>query len=305
MSFSAIDGLLQLIATRPTISGTTTTLGKNAKFDADFIKWDGGIEKTTFDKEGNVTPKNEEEEDIDAAVVAMKNLINDKYVSVLETSNQYGKIIVLKSNSDLPEINDAVKKLNDRPSVLNKRLRKYVMKANKITPPSALITEGMPSMGGGSFEGEFEAIKNIHSLEKQVINMIGGGSQWAPALAPAATSRSNTFRQLLKRLVKDLASNGKSLDAKDQKVLDTAIDSLEDQERSAYAKLEYLKKYSDLVQKHKNTEDKTIKAALGKENIEEFVTKYMHTLKRVERKSSKLWGAMGALITQAGPFIIV
>ena len=148
-------------------------------------------------------------------------------------------------------------------------------------------------------------MRNVHDLEKQTIDMIGGGSKWAPALAPEATSRSTTFRKVLNTLTKRLEQNNKTLDSEDKEALTNAINQLEDKERAAYTKLAYLKKYSALVQKHKDTKDEKIKEALKSKKLEDFVGEYMHTLKRVERKSSKLWAAMGALVVQAGPFLAV
>merc|ERR1712100_729250 len=104
---------------------------------------------------------------------------------------------------------------------------------------------GLPTMSGGaSFLGEFEAIKNTHDFEKQTIDMFGGGSKWAPALSPEATSRSKTFRQIMDRLVQRLAANGKALNTSDKTALKNAIDDLEEKERAASVKLAYLKKYS-------------------------------------------------------------
>lgn len=305
MSSTSIDGLLKLIAATPTAPGaSTSTLGSDATFGT-ISGYDGEIEKTTFDK-GAVSGPGSAASSTEAALLQVEPAIKSGAVKVKEVSNENGKVIVLEATAAAlaPEV-AAVNELNSRPAVLNKHLRKHLAKAQGVSTSSTSITAGLDAMTGGSFQGEFEAIKNVHALEKQTIDMIGGGSKWAPALAPEATSRSKTFRQLLNRLVKDLAANGKALDGMDKATLESAIDALEKHERSAYTKLAYLKKYSALVQKHKDTDDKAIEKALKTKNIEDFVTEYMHTLKRVDRKSSKLWGAMGALVAQAGPFLVV
>lgn len=303
MSSTSIDGLLKVLASMPTSApgAAAASLGE-ATFGEVMKKYEGEIEKTTYDKDGVV---GDDKGDVDAAIATVTTGLEAENVTVKVVGGPYGKVREFTTTSTDSTLTAAVNFLNERPSVSNPSLRKAMKKAAGHGS-SDDRTDELPSMeGGASFLGEFEAVKNTHDFEKQTIEMIGGGSKWAPALAPEATSRSKTFRQLLNRLVQRLAANGKALNDSDKDALGTAIDSLEEKEREASVKLAYLKKYSDLVQTHKNTSDEAIKKALKEDTVEDFVAKYMHTLKRVERKSSKLWGALGALVIQAGPWIVM
>ena len=301
MSSTSIDGLLKLLTKMPGPGAAAASLGKPAKFGDKIKKYKGEIEKTTYDKDGVVGDTDNTAVDTAIAAVTAGLEADPQTVTVKVVNGPYGSVREFETTDAY--YNAAVALLNERPSVSNPGLKKAIKKATGHGS-SDDKTDELPAMeGGASFLGEFEAVKNTHALEKQVIEMIGGGSKWAPALAPEATSRSKTFRQLLTKLVQRLASNGKALNNDDEVALTKAIDDLEKKERQAYVKLAHLKKYSALVQTHKNTSNEAIKKALEEENIEDFVAKYMHTLKRVERKSSKLWGALGGLFIQAGPFL--
>ena len=215
-------------------------------------------------------------------------------------NNQYGIINVLVVD-DLNKANirliKAVKAINDVPSILNERLRNIVpdklakLKSNRTALKTVHYTS---SLNGGSFAGEFEAIKNTYALEKQTMNMIGGANGWAPALAPEATSKATKLKKLLEKIISRLAYNGKTLDNKDEVALRGAIESLERHERRASTQIEQLKQYSVLVEKYKNTDDQVIKTAIDEMDIEDFVQKYMKTLKKADSKSSKLFGAFSA-----------
>ena len=299
MSSTGIDGLLKVLAEMPTSGpGASAASIGEAAFGDKFNEYRGEIEKTTYDENGVV---GDDKEKLGKAVTTVTKGLEDKKVTVKVVGGPYGKVREFATTDKT--LTAAVNLLNKRPSVINPSLRKAIKNATGHGSSDDRTGELSTMEGGASFLGDFEAVKNTHALEKQVIEMIGGGSKWAPALAPEATSRSKTFRQLLNKLVQRLASNGKDLNTDDKKALTGAIDELEKKEREAYVKLAHLKKYSALVQTHKNTSDDAIKKALNDDNIEDFVAKYMHTLKRVERKSSKLWAALGGLFVQAHPFL--
>jgi len=305
MSSAGIDGLLKVLAEMPTSGpGASAASIGEAAFGDKFNEYRGEIEKTTYDENG---VEGTDHATVDAAIVAVTKGLEDNKVTVKVVGGPYGKVREFATIDETDEtdktLTAAVNLLNKRPSVINPSLRKAIKNATGHGSSDDRTGELSTMEGGASFLGDFEAVKNTHALEKQVIEMIGGGSKWAPALAPEATSRSKTFRQLLNKLVQRLASNGKDLNTDDKKALTGAIDELEKKEREAYVKLAHLKKYSALVQTHKNTSDDAIKKALNDDNIEDFVAKYMHTLKRVERKSSKLWAALGGLFVQAHPFL--
>ena len=303
MSSTSIDGLLKVLAEMPTSGpgASAASLGE-AAFGEKINSYEGEIEKTTYDKGGVVGV---EKDAVDAAITAVTAGLEAGEVTVTVVGGPYGKVREFEPTDPTDTTyNAAIALLNDaHPSVSNPGLRKAIKKATGHGSSDDKTGELSAMEGGASFLGEFEAVKNTHALEKQVIEMIGGGSKWAPALAPEATSRSKTFRQLLNKLVQRLASNGKDLNTDDKDALTSAIDDLEKREREAYVKLAHLKKYSALVQTHKNTSNEEIKEALETDNIEDFVAKYMHTLKRVERKSSKLWAALGGLFVQAHPYL--
>ena len=304
MSSAGIDGLLKVLAEMPTSGpGASAASIGEAAFGDKFNEYRGEIEKTTYDENG---VEGTDKDAVEAAIAAVTEGLkaSPPSVRVKVVGGPYGKVREFAIIDDTDgSLTAAVVLLNARPSVINPSLRKAIKNATGHGSSDDRTGELSTMEGGASFLGDFEAVKNTHALEKQVIEMIGGGSKWAPALAPEATSRSKTFRQLLNKLVQRLASNGKDLNTDDKKALTGAIDELEKKEREAYVKLAHLKKYSALVQTHKNTSDDAIKKALNDDNIEDFVAKYMHTLKRVERKSSKLWAALGGLFVQAHPFL--
>ena len=299
MSSSNIKDLMEILS-----KTATAPAGLASSADAEFgdilRNYDGSVETTKYDKDGNV--EGDDKDVADGHIKTVKD--NEDDFTVTEVNGPYGKVLNLETTGTTAAHTAAVNFLNAHPSILNDKLRSMLHKKEKSH--SGASYDMLPSMSGGaSFIGEFEALKNIHSLEKQTIDMIGGGSKWAPALSPEATSRSSTFRKVLASLTQRLKSNGKELAAADQTTLTDAIDGLEKKEREAYTKLAYLKKYTALYQKHKNTDDAEIKKALENKKMEDFVGDYMHTLKRVERKSSKLWAAMGSLVVQAGPFLLL
>ena len=290
--YAEIDELLKILSKAPDAAESIAkTAGETAEFGEDLMDYDGTLEEVDHDKEEKDNVK------------MLKTAIEEEEVTLVEKNGPFGKALEIESNS--ASFDTLAAYFNARPSLLNKSLRNHKGVKTHASKKSTL-KDKLPAMSGGaSIIGSFEAMRNVHDLEKQTINMIGGGSKWAPALAPEATSRSTTFRKVLNTLTKRLQQNNKTLDSDDKAALTDAIDELEKKERAAYTKLAYLKKYSALVQKHKDTKDEKIKEALKSKKLEDFVGEYMHTLKRVERKSSKLWAAMGSLVVQAGPFLAV
>ena len=195
MSSTNIDGLLKILASMPTSApgAAAASLGE-AEFGTAVGEFDGKIEKTTYDKDGTVV--GEDKDDVDAAIKAVTSGLEAEKVTVTVVGGPYGKVREFETTDGT--YTSAVNFLNARPSVSNPSLRKAMKKAAGHGS-SDDRTDELPAMeGGASFLGEFEAVKNTHDFEKQTIEMIGGGSKWAPALAPEATSRSKTFRQLLK-----------------------------------------------------------------------------------------------------------
>ena len=186
-------------------------------------------------------------------------------------------------------------------SDINKKMRALAEKKDELEPSKQSSETLLSYPLAGGFSGEFEAIKNIHKIERNVSEMTGGANTWAPFFSPAASSRATTFRKFANTYIKELKVKGQALAGTDKKIIFNAIDKLEKDERSLYSQLELLKKYTALVDKHKDTQDVAIRKQLEENSVEEFVGKYMKTLRKTNRRADKLWVVMESIGTQLHP----
>lgn len=204
----------------------------------------------------------------------------------------------LNNNLDLAneEIMKKSEKFNDRHSK-NTDLFTKVSTADK-KPEIFVLTGGNLS----SLNGEFEAMRNTYDAEKETLEeMMEGGAygvttEWAPMFDLKSVEKADKFHQMFMKLKQELENHGKALMESDETAISAAIQSLAEKEREASVLLQYLEKYVRLVRENEGVAD-------DKEKMETVVNKYYKTLKKIDKKSSKIFGVMGGLVSAVLPIV--
>lgn len=217
------------------------------------------------------------------------------------TKNNFKNVCItmfLNNNLELAneEIVKRTERFNNRHSVNTDVFTKVTTSDKK--PEIFVLTGGNIS----SLSGEYEAMKNTFDQEKESMEeMMEGGAygvdgEWAPMFDLKSVEKSDKFHEMFMKLKKELENHGKALMDSDEKAISEAIKSLAEKEREASVLLQYLEKYVRLVRENKEAE-------ADKSSMQKVVNKYYKTLKRIDRKSSKLFGVMGGLVSAVLPIV--
>lgn len=122
------------------------------------------------------------------------------------------------------------------------------------------------------------------------------GGNWEPGLHPNAIKKSKLLMEMFTSITNELKNTNKQLSENDKNAINNAITSLAKRESTIYGMLQTFKKYNDLVSKHENTNDETIKKDLDDLNLSQLVEKYNKENNKAMKKSNKVFTVLGGIM---------